>query len=128
MSAANSRGQKWLRRSGLITGILGAGGLILFIWSLSDTVFWDSHPLALLDIIACGLLVLGSLYLAWNRPRIGGLTLIASNLLVTTVNAILDFTLGGKWAGMATIFWGAPSGVVLLISGILFLILGKKQQ
>jgi len=128
MGVINSRGKEGLWWGGLITGILGAGGMTFFVVCVVDEVFRDSGLLTWLDIIVCGLLVFGSVYVAWKRPRTGGVMLITSNVVVLVVNSILDFQSGAKFAGIFTLLLGIPSGVVLLISSIIFLSLWRTRR
>jgi hypothetical protein len=127
MGVTNSRRKGGLWWGGLITGIIGAGGLTCFVYIVA-TIEWEFEPKALFDIIACGLLVFGSVYVAWKRPSIGWAILLMSNVVVTVVNSIIDIQSWAKFAGLATATLGIPSSVLLLISSILFLLLWRRRQ
>ena len=129
MRVINSRGQKWLSWSGLIVGILGAGGLTLFVYSVAfDWMIRLPGSLAWFDVIACGLLILGSVFVAWKRPGIGGVILIASNILVSVVHSALAMRM--EFGGLGMLFFEIPAITLLLVSGVLFLLSwwrGQKQ-
>ena len=89
---------KWLRRAGLIVGLLGAGISTVTYWGFTQEVL---GPFS----IAIPILVLGAiLFLAWKKPLIGGILLVV--------------------ASMPLALFGLP----LLAAGFLFLLLGIEGR
>lgn len=127
MSVTNSRGQRWLNWSGLITGILGAGGLTLFVYSVAlDWMIRLPEPVAWLDITACGLLLYGSVFVAWKRRGTGGIILIVSNAVVSAPHSILAMRM--EFGGLGMLFFEMPASTLLLVSGVLFLLSWREGR
>jgi len=112
---------KVLRWGGLVTGILGAAGLIIFVCTVAFDWMLDlPEPLAWFDAIACGILLLSSIFVAWNWQGIGGVMLVASNIVVSAVHSVLSLKM--EFGGLGILFFEIPASTLLLISGVLFLI------
>ena len=89
---------KWLRRAGLIVGLLGAGIATVTYWSFTQEVL---GPFS----IVIPILVLGAiLFLAWKKPLIGGILLVV--------------------ASMPLALFGLP----LIAGGIIFILLWAEER
>jgi hypothetical protein len=78
MSTTNSRRRKWLRLAGLILGLIGASGAALFVWfSLAFSGGRIVEPIHWLYVLVSGLIIIGSIAVAWKWELIGGVVLKA---------------------------------------------------
>ncbi len=118
--------RKLLHRAGLIVGLVGAGGLTLFLLAASEGPF---SRYAVPTALVLGLPFLAMVAAAWKWPVTGGILLIAAGLFwavwlpvtVTTPTMPLPDVL----YGIAN--WVLPWSLLLLASGILFLLSGRGE-
>jgi hypothetical protein len=111
-----------------------AGFVLAFIAAITQTIFfipsiglfWE-YPEVWVLIIPAPIIWIG-IILAWKKPIFGGLVFIAVSLLLFLSPQISPELSKGDFAGLAwMLIWGAVC-IPLLISGILFLILGIRQR
>ena len=119
MATTTNNRRKWLRRAGLIVGLVGAGGLTLFILATTETLFtWYAVP----TVLVLGLPFLAMVAVAWKWPLIGGILLIATGLFWTVWRAVTIPPTPYPFL-LPLLVWGIlPVSLPLLASGILFLL------
>ncbi len=88
MSTTNSNRRKWLRRAGLITGLLWAG-LWTFFGFASGIVEGLGLLGTLIHTLVPGMVFLASVAFAWKWELIGGVVLIIEGLLVAVLYPIM---------------------------------------
>jgi hypothetical protein len=119
---ADSR-QSYPSRAGLYLGILGAVNFATFVLIYQQDYFGRfGFMLALIPIpFVC-------LFLAWKKPFIGGVLLIALGVAVFLID--INFTVGivGKLAGLGLGFTLVFVTLPLLASGVLFLLSKRKSK
>jgi len=128
MVAIEGNRRKWLKRIGLIIGLVWASLWTVFVvasaWSegfgpvTSEAVFASA-------VLVLGVLFLwGSLVIAWKRGLVGGILLVIAGLLVV---------IGYPWAVASLI---DPVGIILIVvfmglppmvAGLLFILSWRKQ-
>ena len=119
--------RKGLQWAGLVIGILGAGWLILFVWSLVfQTLDRLPEPIAWLDTVASTLVIFGSIYIAWKRGLIGAMILFIATISVSGANSIIS--IGTEFYELGILFFSVPATVLLIISGVLFSLSGRGKQ
>lgn len=125
MSTTNSKRRKWLRLVGLILGIIGAGGLALIVWVVL-AFSWGRivEPIHWLYVLVSGLIIIGSVAVAWKWELIGGVALIVEGLPPIVIGT-LWVTQYGLFALFLLVL---PVGLPLLICGILFTLSWREGQ
>jgi hypothetical protein len=111
--SANDNKKRRLCIAGLITGLIGG---VLY-----------------LPIFGVGLVIIGSVVLAYKKPLIGGILLIIESLWPMAILAASPLFPSSEALGLAML-WGALTFIVpifclpLLASGILFLLSWRERQ
>jgi len=122
-----SNRRKGLLWSGLITGILGAGWLLYFVyWVVFESLHRLPEPIAWFDLIASTLVILGGIFAAWKSGRLGAVILFVATILVSAANSIIS--IGTEFYEVGIFLFAIPATVFLLVSGLLFLLSERDVQ
>lgn len=127
MATLDSR-RRWLRRIGLIVGLVWASLWTIFVGaSVFSEGFGPITPEAIgaSVILSLGVLTLWlGLVIAWKRELIGGILLIAAGLLVLTGYPIVA---AGRIEPVGILLIVLTMGLPPLVAGLLFLLSWKEE-
>ncbi len=123
MGKTNSNRIRWLRRIGLIVGLVWAGLWTVFV--AASSLSEGFGPLTGEAVIASSVLVLGVLFLwgslviAWKRELVGGILLITAGLLV-----VIGYTLGAasRIDPVGIVLVVVIMGLPPVVAGLLFIL------
>lgn len=116
--------RKLLRRAGLVVGLVGVGGLIIFAFAMAEAPFsWYALPTA----AVLGIPFLASVVVAWKWPLIGGILLIVEGLYWAVWRAVTIPPTPYPFL-LPLLVWGIlPVSLPLLATGILFLLSWERR-
>lgn len=121
MVTTNSSRPKWLRRAGLVVGLVAAGWWVFFGIASGIGEGLDFVG-ALVHTALPGLIFLASVAVAWRWEPIGGVFLIVEGLFVSVAYSIVF----GHCPLMTIVLVLLTMSLPLLASGVLFLLSPRK--
>jgi len=121
--------RKWLRRTGLIVGVVGVAGFV--VWGLFH---YEGGPsrYAIPPLVVLGAPFLISLLLAWKWPLVGGITLGAIGLFWVVLAMAIVFLTPTNQPLLPLVFSElalvSPLALPPLTSGVLFLLYWRAER
>ena len=129
MAAINSKWQSWLRRVGLIIGLVWAVLWTMFLGASALSQGFGpitNEALVASVVLASGVLILWlSIVIAWKRELVGGILLIVAGLLV-----IIGYPVGaaGRIDPVGIVLVVVIMGLPPVVAGLLFLLSWREER
>ncbi len=129
MAAINSKWRSWLRRVGLIIGLVWAVLWTMFLGASALSQGFGpitNEALVASVVLASGVLILWlSIVIAWKRELVGGILLIVAGLLV-----IIGYPVGaaGRIDPLGIVLVVVIMGLPPVVAGLLFLLSWREER
>ena len=129
MVAINSKWRSWLRRVGLIVGLVWAVLWTMFLGASALSQGFGpitNEALVASVVLASGVLILWlSIVIAWKRELVGGILLIVAGLLV-----IIGYPVGaaGRIDPVGIVLVVVIMGLPPVVAGLLFLLSWREER
>ncbi len=129
MAAINSKWRSWLRRVGLIIGLVWAVLWTMFLGASALSQGFGpitNEALVASVVLASGVLILWlSIVIAWKRELVGGILLIVAGLLV-----IIGYPVGaaGRIDPVGIVLVVVIMGLPPVVAGLLFLLSWREER